>query len=1142
MSMVLSCGGNFVKNIIEDHLGIKTLCIEFHFFGVCKQARRMSNVKLAIRVRPFSERELKSEKDRVPVVNVVDSNTVTITNIKVSISGAGDSRERIRQYYADYTFDSFCPVTHPSYASQEKVFESIGQEVISSVSRGCSACVLAYGQSATGKTHTMMGSDAQPGLVPRLCKALYELQPFDFTIRFEVGFTHTINLRRVSVQDVEALLSLVAEGTRRRRTAATRRNSTSSRSHALLEITTPHATLHLADLAGSEKASWEGCGGGRQKEGANINKSLVALSNVISALVNGGSTRGKFVPYRDSALTWLLKDCFTGGASTFIIATVSPSVVCYGESASTLRWAARARQLPTPRPVSCGSHVATRAALQAQLNQLISELSRNHIRYVPETGKILFDEEHWAPRVNQNDSQHEDLNKVAIIGNIMNIARLKPDATNSESTASSVASGSSDVINTVDKNSTIASEINKEMDKLFGPALERASSGDDLKVIAPLRHKKRQFRSQEVLANEDMSTVSQSSNLVTTLPSQSEASINEAPSSDKTKVPHITILHDNQRAEIVASVTERLYTKLKKKEEAAVSKVESMVDRKIMEPLSELKICTNARQRLMELSQKAIRNKRRIGIPAHTQTRLTVTRVRDQAVDVQTDLYSYISRNGHPYAFCRDVATETVPMTPRCKEIAVGPTGSLHSCDVSTETKRVTYKNSNVMTDIVNQNERCTQTIIVPPPRRRKRSSTSKHVCCKENRNFSEECISAPVISINISQMYPVDTESQTSDDNSEKLNVAHSKSSVVTSTPDLLTNHSTIDPQNVIDIKEDEICVLVNVAEERKVPVIIQDGDDDDIKSIDPVKHNEEFPDTEDFALPRVSPNPARTANSSEIKNMILGRNQNIYPYNIILSPPKERDSKRIVTFKDNHAGKMNDTASETRNVDETNSNTNKNESASDMTTSDKEFPLEKDYESLYSDSTESSKVDTDSFIWKQGSSRTMGCLKKNYVPVYKSSKYKTTKARVFKDFLGLESEGHQLGLNSYETRENIRDVSSSDSRDTDNGSEYKSRRRKPYSENKSYYNRGRDYNDDVSEYQSIERKLINSCNNLEESVNRYENYVSNYKEGMKIDGVESTTRRPKEYLQHLVQLRREVVKAESDNTDSSSMDVSNK
>ncbi|GBP91575.1 Kinesin-like protein unc-104 [Eumeta japonica] len=140
------------------------------------------------------------------------------------------------------------------------------------------------------------------------------------------------NLRRVVVRDCESLLNLVREGARRRRTAATRRNPVSSRSHALLELVTPQATLHLADLAGStggkhdfpihdegeedntervgmscfppvmsthfsftqmecsrypegnEKASWEGCGGGRQKEGANINKSLVALSNVISAL------------------------------------------------------------------------------------------------------------------------------------------------------------------------------------------------------------------------------------------------------------------------------------------------------------------------------------------------------------------------------------------------------------------------------------------------------------------------------------------------------------------------------------------------------------------------------------------------------------------------------------------------------------------------------------------------------------------------------------------------------------------------------------------------------------------------------------------------------------------------------------------
>ncbi|XP_047033978.1 kinesin-1 heavy chain-like [Helicoverpa zea] len=1129
----------------------------------------MSNVKLAIRVRPFTEKELRSEKEPVPVVNVVDSNTVTITNIKVSLSGAGDSRERIRQYYADYTYDSVCSSTLPSYASQEKVFESIGQEVIASVSRGCSACVLAYGQSATGKTHTMMGTESQPGLIPRLCKALYEQQPVDFTISFLEIYNERVhdllsgevplppchslprrrgnarkdlrvrehpsrgpyvqNFRRVLVQDAEALLSLVAEGARRRRTAATRRNATSSRSHALLEIATPHATLHLADLAGSEKASWEGCGGGRQKEGANINKSLVALSNVISALVSGGATRGRFVPYRDSALTWLLKDCFTGGGSTFIIATVSPSIACYGESASTLRWAARARQLPTPRAASGGTHVATRAALQAQLNQLISELSRNHIRYVPETGKILFDNEHWALQSNEHDLRPAELDKTANIGNIMNITRPKPDATNSESTTSSVASGSSDVINTMDKNTIIASEINKEMDKLFGPALERASSGDDLKVVAPLRLKKRQCRSQEVLAKEEISVVGQNSNLGSTLPSQSEDQINVVPNKEKPKIPSITILHDNQRAEIVASVTERLYTKLKKKEEAAVSKVESMVDRKIMEPLSELKICTNARQRLMELSQRAIRNKRRIGIPAHTQTRITVTRVRDQAIDVQTDLYSYISKNKRPYTFCRDATTETVPMTPRCKEIAVGPTGSLDSSDMSTETKRVVYKNSCAMTDIVTKNERCTQTLVVPPPRRKKR--LSKHACSKENCNFSDDFSPTPVISINISQVYPVDMESQSSDDNSENLNLTNSKSSVVTTTPDLLTNHSTVDPHNIIDIGEDEIRVLVNVPE-TETPKIFPSIDKE--KSAEYMQHIEEFPDT-DLTLPRVSPNAVTKANRSDIKNMILGRNQNIYPYNIILSPPKERDTKRIVTFEDTRSDQANAPALETA-INCENA-TIKNDTTSDnMTTSEKDFPeCDKDYESICSDTTESSKVDTDSFIWKKGGSRTMSSLKKNYVPVYKSTKYKTTKARVLKDFMGFESEENETGFSNNEGQKIYRDASSSDSRDTDNAWEYKSRRRKPYYGNSCFNHNNDCSHGSIDEFQSSERKLLESCSNLEETINKYENYVSNYTKGNKVDSVETITRRPKEYLQHLVQLRREVVKAESDNTDSS-------
>lgn len=741
---------------------------------------------------------------------------------------------------------------------------------------------------------------------------------------------------------------------------------------------------------------------------------------------------------------------------------------------------------------------------------------------IPETGKITFDDQHW--KLHQNDFEGDNLNKTAKIGNIMSLTRPKTDTNNSESTASSVASGSSDVINAMDKNINIANEINKEMDKLFGPALERTSSGDDLKIIAPLRHKRRQCRSQEVLAIEEATDASQTPSLANNIPSQSEMQINNLPNPEK-KVPHITILHDNQRAEIVASVTERLYSKLKKKEENAVSKVESIVDRKIVEPLSELKICTNARQRLMELSQKAVRNRRRIGIPAHTQTRRIVTRVRDQSIDVQRDLHSYVLGTRRSYTLQRDAATETVPMTPRCKEIAVGPVGSLNFSDRSTGTKPVMCKNSFMMTDIVTKSESCTQTHVIPPPRRKKRTTNpTKHICNHETRTYPEECSAVPVISINISQTYPDDTES--SDDNSANL-LTKNKKTNATPTPDLLTNHST-DMPNIIEIGEDEISVSVNVNEDQNR------SNDQGSKSSATIKQIDEFPDADDFVLPRVGPNSLKKANQAEIKNMILGRNESMYPYNIVLSPPKARDTKRLVTFKDFDVEQAIAVASEPKSESDNSTNvTVKNDVDSEAALSETDCPVFNDYESMYSDSTESSKVGKDSFIWKKNvDSKTLGSVRKNYVPVYKAPKYKTAKARVLKEFLGLDDVDDDIerSLPSYMSTENLNDnISSSDSRDTDTTPVYKYRRRKPYVNNKHFYN-----NEGI-QYEDIERKLFDSCNDLEESVTKYENYLSNVKDNMKVGSVETHIRKPKEYLQHLVNLRREVVKAESDNTDCS-------
>ncbi|XP_020289995.1 centromere-associated protein E-like isoform X2 [Pseudomyrmex gracilis] len=166
-------------------------------------------------------------------------------------------------------------------------------------------------------------------------------------------------------------MSYVEEGTKARKTASTLQNPSSSRSHALLTVNLSQETseqrpdandssrrqdaarasssrLHLVDLAGSESAAT--CSGvHRLKEGANINKSLVALGNVISALAERGSTGtgpGKrYIPYRDSSLTWLLKDALGGNATTIMLATISPASGSYNETAHTLRFAQRAQSV-----------------------------------------------------------------------------------------------------------------------------------------------------------------------------------------------------------------------------------------------------------------------------------------------------------------------------------------------------------------------------------------------------------------------------------------------------------------------------------------------------------------------------------------------------------------------------------------------------------------------------------------------------------------------------------------------------------------------------------------------------------------------------------------------------------------------------
>ncbi|CAG9789385.1 unnamed protein product [Diatraea saccharalis] len=950
------------------------------------------------------------------------------------------------------------------------------------------------------------------------------------------------NLRRVAIHSVDALLALVNEGARRRRTAATRRNSTSSRSHALLELATKNATLHLADLAGSvtslahsvyveqryempsddfgrqalhpqasEKAGWEGCGG-RQKEGANINKSLVALSNVISALVSGGG-RGRFVPYRDSALTWLLKDCFTGGATTFIITTVSPSVACYGESASTLRWAARARQLPDCRVTVAPAPVA-RAVLLAHYTRLLDELGRNFIRYVPETGKISYDINHWTLNPRNDDSQLTT-NKLANIGNIMNLLHPKTDA-QSESTASSVASGSSDVINnTTDKltNIQINQDIDKDGNNFFVPNLERTQSINDLKIIAPLRHKRRQYKSQEILPIDEAILMNQRPS--NALLKHDAHKNNSEHNKDKSNILQTSVLYDNnQRAEIVASVTERLYNKIKKKEEAAASKIESVIDKKIMEPLSELRICTNARQRLVEISQKALRNKRRIGIPAHTQTRKTVTRVRDQGIDAQTDLHTYFYKNCDNYTIRCDAATETLPLTPRCKEVAVGSKyGTINFNDKSTltEEKKIVNRNSFVMTDVARKCDNFTQTHIVPPPRRKRRGCYCNCSRIISPATFHANDGNASLISINISQTNPMDSETQSSDEDSESQTESYEKPSSVNMTPDLLTNHNTLDVRLNFDrdVKDE---TNINIATNGETDIKV-----DDTQS----KYNSDFSDSDDFVLPRVKVDGIRKTKSQEIRDMILGRNDNSYPYNIILSPPRDRDqSKILVKFQESDIPRKQTTSVASQTSLDKHSRNLINDNTGNFV---ERNSCNNDRSSINSNSSESKK-DSDSFVWQKGimddiNSKWTNSLGRRFTPVYKLKNSRPSKSnnKLYKKFLDLNNEKKDNESSSNSSLiNNNKDIISSDSSDS----------RDMFVRRRDYLESMLNFKSEQDCFTSCEQELLNSCNKLQKSVDKYESYIANYQNSIKTPRGAASIRTPTEYLQHLVQLRREVVK----------------
>nr|XP_043893499.1 kinesin-like protein KIF1B isoform X21 [Solea senegalensis] len=352
-----------------------------------------ASVKVAVRVRPFNSREMS--KDSKCIIQM-QGNTTTILNPKAP-------KEPAKTFSFDYSYWSHTTPEDSSFASQNRVYNDIGKEMLQHAFEGYNVCIFAYGQTGAGKSYTMMGKqeEGQEGIIPMLCEDLFEKINDDnnkeeLSYSVEVSYMeiycervrdllnpknkgnlrvrehpllgpYVEDLSKLAVTSYTDIADLMDAGNKARTVAATNMNETSSRSHAVFTIvftqkkhdsetdlsTEKVSKISLVDLAGSERADSTGAKGTRLKEGANINKSLTTLGKVISALaeVDNCTSKSKkkkksdFIPYRDSVLTWLLRENLGGNSRTAMVAALSPADINYDETLSTLRYADRAKNI-----------------------------------------------------------------------------------------------------------------------------------------------------------------------------------------------------------------------------------------------------------------------------------------------------------------------------------------------------------------------------------------------------------------------------------------------------------------------------------------------------------------------------------------------------------------------------------------------------------------------------------------------------------------------------------------------------------------------------------------------------------------------------------------------------------------------------
>ncbi|GBG33339.1 Kinesin-related protein 3 [Hondaea fermentalgiana] len=355
-----------------------------------------SSVHVVVRVRPQNAKE---EAAGGKVAVKVSKEEIQVDNVG-SLSGEGVSR---------FTFDR---VFQPE-STQAEVFESIGRPLVENVFEGYNGTIFAYGQTSSGKTHTMQGPNITDpelaGIIPRTVEAIFQYiaragENMEFTVRgsyVEIYLERIRDLLDVSRQNLqvredpnrgiyvehmseryvnsfEEMMELMALGAGNRAQAATGMNEGSSRSHSVFVLqlvqtdtttgTTKTSKINLVDLAGSEMVRKTGATGDRLDEAKMINLSLSALGKVINALTDGKSAH---VPYRDSKLTRMLQESLGGNARTWLVINVSPSSYNALETINTLRFGNRAKAIKNKAVVNQVRTVEELEALLAQAERAI---------------------------------------------------------------------------------------------------------------------------------------------------------------------------------------------------------------------------------------------------------------------------------------------------------------------------------------------------------------------------------------------------------------------------------------------------------------------------------------------------------------------------------------------------------------------------------------------------------------------------------------------------------------------------------------------------------------------------------------------------------------------------------------------------